>query len=74
MQTLIFNTTTKSATFYAGKMEGSEVFYRFQNVPTVKREENYYEVMEEEDTPQGTKARFPVARFPIANTNMIIVK
>jgi hypothetical protein len=74
MQTLLFNTTTKFATLYAGKTENSEVLYRFQSVPTVKREENYYEVMEEILATDGTKQRFPVARFPVANTNMIIVK
>lgn len=74
MQTLLFNTTTKSATLYAGKMEGSEVLYRFQNVPTVRKDENYYEVVEEIETNDGTKSRFPIARFPIANTNMIITR
>lgn len=74
MQTLLFNTTTKSATLYSGKMEGSEILYTFQNVPTVKKDENYYEVVEEIETTDGMKSRFPVARFPIANTNMIITR
>ena len=74
MQTLLFNTTTKSATLYSGKMEGSEILYTFQNVPTVKKDENYYEVVEEIETTDGLKSRFPVARFPIANTNMIITR
>lgn len=74
MQTLLFNTTTKSAVLYAGKMEGSEVLYRFQNVPTVKKEENYYEIVEEVIGQDDMKQRFPIARFPIANTNMIIVR
>lgn len=74
MQTLVFNTTTKTAKLYSGKMEGSEIFYQFMNVPTVKKDENYYEVMEEIENEQGLKSRYPVARFPIANTNMIILK
>jgi len=72
MQTLLFNTTTKSVTLYSGKMQGSEILYQFSNVPTVKKDENYYEVVEEIETADGMKSRFPVARFPIANTNMII--
>lgn len=74
MQTLLFNTTTKSATLYAGKMEGSEILYTFQNVPTVKKEENYYEIVEEVVEQDDRKQRFPIARFPIANTNMIIAR
>lgn len=72
MQTLLFNTTRKSATLYSGKLEGSEVLYRFHNVPTVKKEENYYEIMEEVIEADDNKQRFPIARFPICNTNMII--
>ncbi len=74
MQTLVFNTTTKTAKLYAGKMEGSEIMYQFANVPTVKKDDNYYEVMEEIENEDGAKSRYPVARFPIANTNMIISK
>lgn len=73
MQTLTFNTTTKTVKLYSGKAENSEVVYSFTNVPTVKREESYYEVMEETEN-DGMKQRFPVARFPISNTNMLIFK
>lgn len=74
MQTLVFNTTTKSAALYSGQMEGSEILYRFSNVPTVKKDENYYEVVEEVENSEGGKSRFPTARFPISNTNMIILR
>lgn len=73
IQTLVFNTTNKTAVLYAGKMEDSEIFYSFLNVPTVKKDENFYEVMEEFEGENG-KSRYPVARFPISNTNMIILK
>lgn len=74
MQTLVFNTTTKQATLYSGKMEASEILHKFGNVPTVKKDENYYEVVEEVESSDGLKSRFPVARFPIFNTNMIILR
>ncbi len=74
MQTLVFNTTTKTVKLYSGKMEGSEILYQFTNVPTVKKDESYYEVMEETENQEGLKNRYPVARFPIANTNMLILK
>jgi len=74
MQTLVFNTTTKLVKIYSGKMEGSEILYQFLNVPTVKKDENYYEVMEEIENSDGNKSRYPVGRFPIANTNMIITR
>lgn len=74
MQTLVFNTTTKTVKIYSGKMEGSEILYQFNNVPTVKKDDNFYEVMEEIENEDGLKSRFPVARLPIANTNMIILR
>ena len=73
MQTLVFNTSTKSVKLYDGKEEQSEVLYQFTNVPTVKIEEGYYQVMQMDSTSTEEK-RVPVARFPIANTNMIIKK
>jgi len=39
----------------------------------VKIEEGYYQVMQMDSTSTEEK-RVPVARFPIANTNMIIKK
>jgi hypothetical protein len=72
MQTLVFNTTTKSAKLYEGN-ESSSILYVFDNVPTVKIEDGYYQVMQVDGTSTEEK-RVPVARFPIANTNMLIKK
>jgi hypothetical protein len=72
MQTLVFNTTTKSAKIYIGD-ENSAILYIFDSVPTVKIEEGYYQVMQVDGTSTEEK-RVPVARFPIANTNMLIKK
>lgn len=41
----------------------------FDNVPTVKIEDGYYEVMQKTDT-----NTIPVLRVPISNTNMLIKK
>jgi len=41
----------------------------FDDVPTVKIETNYYEVMQKTET-----GVVPVLRVPIANTNMLIQK
>jgi hypothetical protein len=73
MQTLVFNTSTKSAKLYEGKAESSEILYTYNDVPTVKIEENFYQVMQVDGTSVEEK-RVPVARFPIANTNMLIKK
>jgi hypothetical protein len=73
MQTLVFNTSTKSVKLYEDKQEKSEILYQFDNVPTVKIEEGYYQVMQMDSTSTEEK-RVPVARLPIANTNMIIKK
>jgi hypothetical protein len=72
MQTLVFNTSTKSAKLYEGN-ESSPILYTFENVPTVKFEEGYYQVMQMDSTSTEEK-RVPGARFTIANTNMIIKK
>jgi hypothetical protein len=72
MQTLVFNTTTKSAKLYEGD-DRSTILYTFDSVPTVKIIEGYYEVMQIDATSVEEK-RVPVARFPIANTNMLIKK
>jgi hypothetical protein len=73
MQTLVFNTTTKSVKLYEGNSEGSSILYTFNEVPTVKCEDGYYQVMQIDGTSSEEK-RVPVARFPIANTNMLIKK
>ena len=73
MQTLVFNTKTKTVTVYEGKEESSTILYSFVDVPTVKIIDNrgYYEVMKKV-TIDGIENRVPVARFPISNTNMLI--
>ena len=73
MQTLVFNTATKSAKLYSNKAEDSEILYIFDNVPTVKVEDGYYQVLQLDNTSTEEK-RVPVARFPISNTNMLIRK
>ena len=72
MQTLVFNTATKSAKLYEGS-ESSSILYTFNDVPTVKIEDGFYQVMQIDGTSTEEK-RVPVARFPIANTNMLIKK
>lgn len=72
MQTLVFNTTTKSAKLYEGN-DQSAILYTFDSVPTVKIEDGYYQVMQVDGTSTEEK-RVPVARFPVANTNMLIKK
>jgi hypothetical protein len=72
MQTLVFNTSTKSAKLYEGN-ESTPILYTFDSVPTVKIEGSYYQVMQVDVTSVEDK-RVPVARFPISNTNMLIKK
>ena len=73
MQTLVFNTTTKSVKVYEGVAEESLMSYTFDNIPTVKvKDLTYYEVIQKEADDEGLESAFPIARFPIANTNMII--
>ena len=69
MQTLEFNTTTKKV-----KVTSTDwaILYEFNNVPTVRVDQiGFYEVVQANEV-EGV--RVPVARFPIANTNMLIVK
>jgi hypothetical protein len=70
LQTLIFNTKTKSVVVYEGEHH-SKILYTFQDVPTVKVLDTYYEVMIKVSTEEG-ESRLPVGRFPISNTNMLI--
>ena len=72
MQTLIFNTTTKQVTLYDGNPFDSKILRQLSDVPTVKVMESYYEVMRKQLDEEGNEVRVPVARFPIANTNMLI--
>ena len=71
MQTLVFNTKTKVVTLYA-QHPGSNMVHTFSDVPTVKVMECYYEVIRKQLDEDGNDIRVPVARFPIANTNMLI--
>ena len=74
MQTLVFNTTTRTAKLYEGVAEKSEIIVAYGEVPTVKvMEDGFYQVMQLDSTSTEEK-RVPVARFPIANTNMLIKK
>lgn len=70
MQTLLFNTTTKTVKLYEGKMTNSEILSIFDNVPTVKVLESHYEVMQKDEFDKS----FPILRVPISNTNMYIQK
>jgi hypothetical protein len=86
MQTLVFNTSTKSVKLYEGN-ESSPILYTFESVPTVKIEVGYYQVMQVDGTSTADDnnngrtiskftedKRVPVARFPVSNTNMLIKK
>lgn len=70
LQTLIFNTKTKSVIVYEGEHH-SKILYTFQDVPTVKVYETYYEVIIKQASEEG-EVRVPGGRFPISNTNMLI--
>lgn len=69
MQTLVFNTTTKTAKLYEGRAEQSEIIVHYSDVPTVKvMDDGFYQVMQRD----AMEAQLPVLRVPIANTNMLI--
>ena len=44
MQTLVFNTTSKTVTLYSEE-PGSKIIHTFSEVPTVKVLNSHYEVM-----------------------------
>lgn len=71
MQSLVFNTTTKTVKLYEGSPEESKILFYFLDCPTVKciGENRYYEVMQKTD-----EKTTPILRVPISNTNMIIEK
>jgi len=69
MQTLVFNSTTKKVQLLSGSRGDSKLLENFEDVPTVKVENGYYEVMQI----QGEQ-KVPVLRVPMANTNMVIQK
>lgn len=70
MQTLVFNTTTKTIKLYDGKMEGGTILMELSQIPTVKVLEGFYEVIQMDEL----EKKYPVLRLPIANTNMVIKK
>ena len=67
MQTLIFNSTDKTVVLQEG-FRGMELL-NFKDVPTVKVENGYYEVMQKSGENGGV---VPVLRVPMSNTNMLI--
>ena len=69
MQTLKFNTTKKTATLSSTSGNYLEVVATYDNVPTVKVLDGYYEVMQ---MIIDENRVIPVLRVPISNTNMII--
>jgi uncharacterized protein YecE (DUF72 family) len=71
MQTLVFNTTDKTVKFYKDHKEESQILTQYNNVPTVKVQEGYYEVMYRTEEMQSP---IPVLRVPVSNTNMFIEK
>jgi hypothetical protein len=70
IQTLTFNSTTKKVQLLSGSRESGMLLETFDNVPTVKVENGYYEVMQK----SGENGVVPVLRVPMANTNMLIQK
>jgi hypothetical protein len=69
MQTLMFNSTIKRVQLWDGLVGNSKLIQTFDNVPTVKVENGYYEVMQKSGENGGV---VPVLRVPMANTNMFI--
>ena len=70
MQTLTFNSTEKTVVLQEGARGSRDfggILETFDNVPTVKVENGYYEVVQI----QGEQ-KVPVLRVPMANTNMLI--
>jgi len=70
MQTLVFNTTTKTIKLYDGPIDIGSILIELSNVPTVKPQEGYYEVMQKDEFERA----FPVLRLGIQSTNMFIKK
>lgn len=73
MQLLVFRTITKTTTLYVSSDDKSTIpSFSFDNVSTVAiRDNGYYEIMVKKG--QSSNA-IPVARLPIANTNMLILE
>jgi len=76
LQLLVFNTTLKTVKLYESDEE-SKILFHFSNIPTVKVKEEgqYYEVIQKGiDMMTSEERSLPIARFPMANTNMLIEK
>jgi hypothetical protein len=69
MITLTFNSTTKTVTII---QDGKKDFIEYQEVPTVKVREGFYEVMQK--LTASTETQIPVCRVPISQTIMFIKK
>lgn len=69
MMTLTFNTTEKTVSLTESITHKTHLYF-LSDVPTVRIENGYYEVMQKKD---GSSA-LPVLRLPIANTIMVIEK
>jgi hypothetical protein len=67
MITLTFNSTAKTV-----RITQEGVLTEYQDVPTVKVREGFYEVMQKQSMTSETQ--IPVCRLPIANTIMFINK
>jgi len=73
LQTIIFNSTEKTVKVYEEHPDQSTMVNSFINVPTVKiKPEGFYEVIQKEVNSDSSESNYPVARYPIANTNMLI--
>lgn len=74
MQTLVFNTAAKTVEVFSSlESESSgQAVLKFVNIPTVRPKDGYYEVIRKDHLDDATA--YPVARFPISNTNMLIEK
>jgi hypothetical protein len=70
MQTLLFNTTEKTVRVYEGHKSSGTIICTFNSVPTVKIYDGYYEVKQKDED----EKTYPVARFPVNQTNMFIEK
>jgi hypothetical protein len=69
MITLTFNSTAKTVTI---TQDGKQDFIEYQEVPTVKVREGFYEVMQKQTL--VTETQIPVCRLPISQTIMFIKK
>ncbi len=70
MQTLVFNTTTKTIKLFEGPINTGKVLLELSNIPTVKVMESHYEVRQIDEF----EKQIPVLRLPISSTNMFIKK